>query len=46
MQNSATPLLIGKIAAIIVLALTVHAVSAGDPSYGSATGLTIVSALD
>jgi hypothetical protein len=35
MSTSATPLLLVKIAAIVVMALSVHMVAAGDPSYGS-----------
>ncbi len=35
MNQSASPLMILLISALIVLALGVHAVSAGDPMYGS-----------
>jgi len=35
MNQSASPLMILLIAALILLALGVHAVSAGDPLYGS-----------
>ena len=35
MKTFAAPLLVFKIAAIVMMALAVHAVQAGDPAYGS-----------